>query len=153
MPVPSVNPVYAELEAAIQERILVLDGGMGTSLQRYKLSEEEYRGEEFKDFHKDLRGNNDLLCLTQPDIVKECHRQFLDAGADIVETNTFNCQAISQADYEMQHLVKRINTAACKICKELVEEQKVKYGRRCWIAGGMGPFKSYRLHISFCGAP
>ena len=135
----TVSPVVAELEAALKERILILDGGMGTMLQQYKLQEQDYRGEEFASWHKDLKGNNDLLCLTQPDKVREVHRKYLEAGADIVETNTFNAQAVSQSDYDMQHLARRINLAAAQLCREAADEISTKTGRRCFVAGGLGP--------------
>src|SRR6185503_21108491 len=88
----------------LEERILIIDGAMGTMIQQYKLNEADYRGARFKDWPSDLKGNNDLLCLTQPHIVKEIHKQYLEAGADIIETNTFNSQKVSLADYGMQAL-------------------------------------------------
>ena len=106
----------------LQQRILIIDGAMGTMIQRYKLNEADYRGERFKDWPTDLKGNNDLLCLTQPQIIKEIHKQYLEAGADILETNTFNAQKVSLADYHMQDLAYEINLAAAKIAKEAVEE-------------------------------
>ncbi|HRQ26259.1 homocysteine S-methyltransferase family protein, partial [Hyphomicrobium sp.] len=92
------------LEKAAAERILIIDGAMGTMIQRHKLTEEDYRGERFKDWPRDVKGNNDLLVLTQPAIIQEIHEQYLEAGADIVETNTFNAQVISMADYGMEEL-------------------------------------------------
>src|SRR4029077_18091532 len=92
----------AALHDALKQRILVLDGAMGTMIQRYRLSEAQYRGERFKDFPKDLRGNNDLLSLTRPEGIREIHMQYLEAGADILETNTFNSTSISQADYGLE---------------------------------------------------
>nr|AGT02780.1 methionine synthase [Angomonas desouzai] len=133
------SPVFEELEALFKERILILDGGMGTMLQQYKLSEEDFRGEEFKDATKDLKGNNDLLCITQPDKVREVHYKYGMAGADIIETNTFNAQCISQADYETQHLVSRINLEAAKLCREAAAAVKKETGRRVFVAGGLGP--------------
>jgi 5-methyltetrahydrofolate--homocysteine methyltransferase len=133
------SPVFEELEELFQKRILVLDGGMGTMLQRYKLTEEDFRGEEFKNATKDLKGNNDLLCLTQPDKVRAVHYQYAMAGADVVETNTFNAQAVSQSDYETQHLVRRINLAAAKICRDAADQATKETGRRIFVAGGLGP--------------
>jgi len=95
----------AALDDALKQRILVLDGAMGTMIQRYNLTEAEYRGERFKDFPRDLRGNNDLLTITRPDVIREIHAQYLDAGADILETNTFNSTSISQADYHLEDVV------------------------------------------------
>jgi 5-methyltetrahydrofolate--homocysteine methyltransferase len=106
----------------LNERILIIDGAMGTMIQRYKLQEADYRGERFKDWPSDLKGNNDLLCLTQPDIVKSIHKEYLDAGADIIETNTFNAQRVSLADYNMESLAYEINLAAAKCAREAVNE-------------------------------
>src|SRR6188474_535758 len=119
----------------LKERILIIDGAMGTMIQRYKLEEADYRGERFKDWTSDLKGNNDLLCLTQPHIVKEIHKKYLEAGADIIETNTFNAQKVSLADYGMQSLAYEMNLAAAKIAKEAVKES----GKAAWVAGAFGP--------------
>src|SRR5881396_532177 len=100
------------IKDCLNERILVIDGAMGTMIQRYKLKEEDYRGERFKDWPSDLKGNNDLLSLTQPQIIKEIHKQYLAAGADIIETNTFNAQAVSLADYNMQNFSYEMNLAS-----------------------------------------
>ena len=96
-----------DIKKELEKRILIIDGAMGTMIQRYKLTEEDYRGERFKDWPSDLKGNNDLLSLTQPQIVKEIHKQYLEAGADIIETNTFSCTKISLADYGMQSLLMK----------------------------------------------
>lgn len=96
----------------LNERILILDGGMGTMIQSFKLNEQDYRGERFADFPRQLKGNNDLLCITRPDVIQSIHRQYLDAGADIFATNTFNANAISMADYAMEAYVREINLAA-----------------------------------------
>src|SRR4026207_1262508 len=106
----------------LAKRILIIDGAMGTMIQQYKLNEADYRGERFKDWPSDLKGNNDLLCLTQPHIVKEIHKKYLDAGADIIETNTFNAQKVSLADYGMQSLAYEMNLAAAKCAREAVDE-------------------------------
>src|SRR5215217_4286729 len=106
----------------LKERILIIDGAMGTMIQRYKLSEEDYRGERFKDWPSDVKGNNDLLCLTQPHIIREIHGKYLEAGADIIETNTFNAQKISMADYGVESLAYEINVAAAKLAKEAIAE-------------------------------
>src|ERR1700739_3559271 len=92
------------IQDCLKERILIIDGAMGTMIQRHKLQEQDYRGDRFKDWHTDVKGNNDLLCITQPGIIKEIHKQYLQAGANILETNTFNSQTISLADYDMQSL-------------------------------------------------
>src|SRR5687767_2228623 len=98
----------AELRRLLTQRILVLDGAMGTMIQRYQLSEEDFRGERFASHPRDLKSANDLLCLTRPDIIEEIHRAYLEAGSDIIETNTFNAQAISMADYALEPVVYEI---------------------------------------------
>ena len=101
------------LREALSERILVLDGAMGTALQQYKLQEEDFRGTEFKDHEKSLKGNNDLLSLTRPDVVQGVYESYLEAGADILETNTFSATSVAQADYGMSHLVRASHRAVC----------------------------------------
>jgi 5-methyltetrahydrofolate--homocysteine methyltransferase len=123
------------IREVLKERILVIDGAMGTMIQRHKLEEADYRGERFKDWPSDLKGNNDLLCLTQPDIVRGIHLQYLTAGADIIETNTFNAQRVSMADYHMEALSYEINVEAAKIAKEAVQQS----GKQAWVAGALGP--------------
>lgn len=134
--------VEQELRELLQERILMIDGAMGTMIQRYKLQEEDYRGERFKDYHMDIKGNNDLLCLTQPQIIKAIHTEYLDAGANIIETNTFNAQAISLADYEMSDLSYEINFAAAKLAKEAIQEYISAHpetDKARYVAGAIGP--------------
>ncbi|MFT4048138.1 MAG: homocysteine S-methyltransferase family protein, partial [Solimonas sp.] len=111
----SPHPATAPLHAALRRRILVLDGAMGTMIQGYKLEERDYRGERFAGWPRDLKGNNDLLVLTQPDVIREIHAQYLAAGADIIETNTFNAQRISMVDYGMEALSHEMNVAAAKL--------------------------------------
>jgi 5-methyltetrahydrofolate--homocysteine methyltransferase len=124
----------------LKNRILVLDGAMGTSIQNYNLTEGDYRGKRFQDHHKDLFGNNDLLSITRPDIIKEIHREFLEAGADIIETNTFNSTSISQEDYQTQHLVAELNLAAAQIAKEVADEFTLKNpSKPRFVAGSLGP--------------
>jgi 5-methyltetrahydrofolate--homocysteine methyltransferase len=129
--------IMTDIRALLEHRILVIDGAMGTMIQRYKLSEEEYRGERFKDWPSDIKGNNDLLCLTQPHIIREIHGHYLEAGADIIETNTFNAQRISLADYHMEDLAYEINLAAAKIAKEAVS--LIGSGEQKFVAGAIGP--------------
>jgi 5-methyltetrahydrofolate--homocysteine methyltransferase len=121
----------------LNERILIIDGAMGTMIQRHKLSEADYRGERFKDWPSDLKGNNDLLCLTQPDIIKGIHKEYLEAGADIIETNTFNSQRVSLADYGMESLAYEINLAAAKCAREAVNEF---LSSALMLEGQPGPF-------------
>jgi 5-methyltetrahydrofolate--homocysteine methyltransferase len=127
------------LRAAAQERILVLDGAMGTMIQRHKLGEADFRGARFHDWPRDLRGNNDLLTLTRPDVIKAIHRAYLDAGADILGTNTFNATRISQADYGMEELVYELNLAAARLAREAADEARAADGRRRYVAGALGP--------------
>ncbi len=129
-----------KIEELIKEKILILDGAMGTMIQQHKLQEEDYRGERFKNWHKDVKGNNDLLSITQPEIIKNIHLKYFEAGADIVETNTFNSTQISMADYDMQELVYELNIASAKVAREAREEYHQKYGNKpLFIAGSIGP--------------
>ena len=124
----------------LKHRILVLDGAMGTMIQRYQLTEEDYRGERFKNFPHDLKGNNDLLSLTQPQIIKEIHTQYLEAGADIIETNTFSGTSIAMADYHMENLVYELNYESARIAKEAVQEFNARHPEKPrFVAGAMGP--------------
>lgn len=125
----------ADIRTELQKRILIIDGAMGTMVQRYKLQEKDYRGERFSNWHTDVKGNNDLLCITQPQIITEIHKQYLDAGADIIETNTFSSTSIAMADYEMQDIVYELNVAAAKCAREAI----VQSGRTAWVAGAIGP--------------
>jgi 5-methyltetrahydrofolate--homocysteine methyltransferase len=128
------------LEAAIKQRILVLDGAMGTMIQRHKLEEEDYRGERFKDAEKPLKGNNDLLSITRPEIIKDIHRQYFEAGADIAETNTFSGTTIAQADYGLEDAVYDINYESAKIAREVADEITAKEPNKPrFVAGSMGP--------------
>ncbi|MHB1186332.1 methionine synthase [Thiobacillus sp.] len=130
----------ALLHSLLAQRILVLDGAMGTMIQSYKLSEADYRGERFADFAHDVKGNNDLLCLTQPQIIKEIHAKYLAAGADILETNSFNATAISMADYHMEHLVPELNFAAARLAREVADEATAQNpDKPRFVAGVLGP--------------
>ncbi len=134
------KPTFAALEAAANERILIIDGAMGTMIQRYKLDEDGYRGVRFKDWERDVKGNNDLLVLTQPQIIGAIHEQYLEAGADILETNTFNAQKISLADYGMEELAYEINLAAAKIARAAADKWTKKTPDRSrFVAGAVGP--------------
>jgi 5-methyltetrahydrofolate--homocysteine methyltransferase len=128
------------IQKALSERILILDGAMGTMLQRYSFKEEDFRGERFKDFHKPVQGNNDLLSLTQPKAIAEIHTKYFAAGADIVETNTFSGTTIAMADYEMEHLVYELNYESAKIAKEVAQQFTEKEpSKPRFVAGAMGP--------------
>jgi len=131
------------IDECLKERILIIDGAMGTMIQRYHLTEKDFRGDRFKDWKKDLRGNNDLLSITQPQIIEAIHTAYLEAGADIIETNTFSSTAIAQADYDMQSLAYELNVAAVKCARNAIEkflssplsaENKPRF-----IAGAIGP--------------
>lgn len=124
-----------DIRKELEKRILIIDGAMGTMIQRYKLNEADYRGERFKNWHCDVKGNNDLLNITQPHIITEIHKKYLDAGADIIETNTFSSTAIAMADYEMQSLAYELNVAAAKCAKEAIRQS----GKTAWVAGAIGP--------------
>ena len=124
----------------IQKRILVLDGAMGTMLQRYNFSEEDFRGQRFKDYPTSLKGNNDLLSITQPQAIADVHRKYFEAGADIVETNTFSGTSIAMADYNMEDLVYELNFESAKIAKQVAKEfTKVKPKKPRFVAGSIGP--------------
>jgi 5-methyltetrahydrofolate--homocysteine methyltransferase len=128
------------LEKALSERILVLDGAMGTMIQRYTLSEEDFRGERFKDHAHPLKGNNDLLSLTRPDVILAIHREYLEAGADILETNTFSGTTIAQADYHLEHVVYDLNYESAKIARQAADEFTAKTPEKPrFVAGAMGP--------------
>jgi len=128
------------ISTEIQKRILVLDGAMGTMLQEYNFSEEDYRGERFKDYPSSLKGNNDLLSITQPDAIAEVHRKYFEAGADIVETNTFSGTSIAMADYNMENLVYELNYESAKIAKQVAEKfTKANPDKPRFVAGSIGP--------------
>ena len=128
------------LKRAAEERILILDGAMGTMIQRYKLGEDEYRGARFKDHPNDLKGNNDLLVLSQPEIIRAIHDAYFEAGADIVETNTFNAQSISQADYGLQSIVHELNVEAARLAREASDAWTAKTPEKPrFVAGAIGP--------------
>ncbi len=129
-----------DIRKDIQKRILVLDGAMGTMLQAYKFSEEDFRGERFKDFPIPLQGNNDLLSITQPKAIKEVHAKYFEAGADIVETNTFSGTTIAMADYQLEDLVYELNYESAKIAKEVADEFTAKEPHKPrYVAGSIGP--------------
>jgi 5-methyltetrahydrofolate--homocysteine methyltransferase len=128
------------LEELLQKRIVIIDGAMGTTLQGFKLTEADFRGERFANHHKDLKGNGDILSLTRPDIIADIHRRFLEAGADIVETNTFSGQVISQSDYDLEAAVDDINIASARLARKVCDDfMAANPGRQCFVAGSMGP--------------
>ena len=129
-----------ELERLLRERIVILDGAMGTMIQTYKLDEADFRGERFKDWPQDLKGNNDLLSLTQPQIIQAIHRQYLEAGADIIESNTFNSTAISLADYKLENLAYELNVVGARNARAAANAvMAAQPGRVCFVAGALGP--------------
>ena len=131
----------SEIRKLLAQRILVLDGAMGTMIQRYKLNEQDYRGTRFSDWKSDVKGNNDLLSITQPNIIKSIHKEYLHAGSDIIETNTFSSTVIAQADYDMQLLAYEMNTASVQCAKAAIAEYQKETGdlRPKFIAGAIGP--------------
>jgi 5-methyltetrahydrofolate--homocysteine methyltransferase len=130
----------AKLERQLQNRILILDGAMGTMIQRYKLEEKDYRGTRFADYAHDLKGNNDLLTLTQPQIIRDIHSAYLDAGADILETNTFNATSVAMADYHMEDLVYELNRAGARLARDAADAaEKTDPARPRYVAGVLGP--------------
>jgi 5-methyltetrahydrofolate--homocysteine methyltransferase len=131
-----MHPIYKLLS----ERILILDGAMGTMIQRYRLNEEDYRGKRFENFHKQVKGNNDLLSITKPEIIIEIHRAYLEAGADIIETNTFSSNSISMEDYEMEDLVYELNFASAQLAKKVAKEYTIQNPEKPrFVAGSIGP--------------
>ena len=135
-----LNPAGERLEALLRQRIVYLDGAMGTMIQQFKLQEQDYRGTRFADHPGELKGNNDLLVITKPEVVRNIHRAYLDAGADILETNTFNGTSIAMEDYKMGHLVRELNTAAVKVAREAVDAFKAANpGKDAFVAGAIGP--------------
>jgi 5-methyltetrahydrofolate--homocysteine methyltransferase len=136
---PARQERVARLKRLLEERIVLLDGAMGTMIQRARLDESAFRGARFRDYGRDLRGNNDLLVLTQPGVIADIHRAYLEAGADIIETNTFNSTAISQADYGMQALVPEINHAAARLARRAADEMARESGSPRFVAGALGP--------------
>ncbi len=125
--------------ALLQERLVILDGAMGTMIQRHALSEAQFRGERFAAWRSDLRGNNDLLSITQPAIIGAIHREYLLAGADVISTNTFNSNAVSQSDYGMQSLVGELNQSAARLARRVADEVTAETGKPRFVAGALGP--------------
>jgi len=135
---PIMDNITPELESILCERILILDGAMGTMIQRHKLTEEDYRGERFTDWPSDLKGNNDLLVLSQPELIRNIHEEYMEAGADILETNTFGANRISMADYDMQELAYEMNVAGARLCREAADKYATPEKPR-YVAGVLGP--------------
>src|SRR5215211_8265848 len=133
------SDILAVLREIAARRILILDGAMGTEIQALRLTEDDFRGERFRDFDSDLRGNNDLLILTQPDAVRELHLNYFRAGADIVETNTFSGTSIAQADYGLQAIVYELNREGARLAREAAILAEKEDGRRRFVAGAVGP--------------
>jgi 5-methyltetrahydrofolate--homocysteine methyltransferase len=133
--------LFMSIQETLKKRILVIDGAMGTMIQRHKLTEADYRGARFANWPSDVKGNNDLLCITQPAIVTGIHLQYLEAGADIIETNTFSSTNIAMADYDMQDLAYELNVAAAKCAREAITQYKSKHPNATekYIAGAIGP--------------
>jgi 5-methyltetrahydrofolate--homocysteine methyltransferase len=138
------------LQRTLNERILLLDGAMGTMIQAHRLTEDDFRGERFRDWERDLKGNNDLLSITRPQVIREIHRQFLEAGADVIETNTFNSNAPSMGDYGMESLVGELNQAAVRLARETADTFAARVGEPRYVAGVLGPEQSHCLDLTRC---
>jgi len=137
---PSCIPVVATLHEQLAKRLLVLDGAMGTMIQRHKLTDVDFRGEQFRDHPNEQKGNSDLLVLTRPDVIGAIHREYLAAGADVIETNTFTSTAIAQADYGLESLVYDLNVAGAKVAREAADEWTAKTpDKPRFVAGAIGP--------------
>ncbi len=135
-----MSTTLEKIQKLLKQRILIIDGAMGTMVQRYKLEEKDFRAERFADWSKDLKGNNDLLSITQPQMIEEIHRQYLRAGADILETNTFNSNRISLADYKMEELAFEFNVAGARVARRAADAFMAKNPKRiCFVAGALGP--------------
>ncbi len=128
----------AQLPDILRQRLVILDGAMGTMIQRFKLTEAQFRGERFKDFHRDVKGNNELLSLTRPDVISAIHEQYLAAGADLVETNTFGATTIAQADYDMAHLAREMNVESARLARAACDQYSTPAHPR-FVAGALGP--------------
>ena len=129
-----------QFHKALKERIVILDGGMGTMIQNLKLDEAAFRGDRFKDYDREVQGNNDLLNLTQPALLRNIHADYLDAGADIIETNTFNSTRLSQADYGMEELARELNVSSAKLAREIADEFTARDpSKPRFVAGAVGP--------------
>lgn len=137
-----------QLRAQLNERILVLDGGMGTMIQSYRLSEDDFRGERFADWPCDLKGNNDLLVLSKPQVIADIHNAYFEAGADIVETNTFNSTTIAMADYQMESLSAEINYEAAKLARLCRRVDGAHAGETALRCRGAGPNQPHRLYFT-----
>lgn len=134
------HPAFAQIESILKQRIMILDGGMGTMIQSYKLTEQDYRGEAYADWHLEIKGNNDALSVTKPEVIKAIHGEYLAAGADIIETNTFNATTISMADYEMEAESRRINIESARLAREIADEYTAKTpDKPRFVAGVLGP--------------
>ncbi len=143
------NTRIAELDRLTADRILMLDGAMGTMIQRHKLDEAAYRGDRFANYHADVAGNNDLLSLTQPDIIRDIHTAYLAAGSDIVETNTFSSTTIAQADYDMEHLAYELNLEGAKLARQACDAmEQADASRPRYVAGALGADQSHRLDFA-----
>lgn len=134
-----MTSVANRIHELLGQRILVLDGAMGTEIQNYRLAEEDYRGERYRDHEVDLKGNNDLLTITRPDLIEDIHRSFLEAGADIIETNTFNSTSIAQADYGLSDLAYELNEAGAQLARKVADAYQAQAGHECYVCGVLGP--------------
>ena len=141
----------SKLGSLVRERILILDGAMGTMIQQYNLTEEDFRGERFSQIPGQMKGNNDLLCLTRPDVIQDIHRKYLAAGADIIETNTFSSTRVSMADYHVQDYVREMNLAAVRLARKVADEfTSLTPDKPRFVAGSVRTDEQDLLHESRC---
>ncbi|XP_003381089.1 methionine synthase [Trichinella spiralis] len=133
------DDMFKKFRSILEKRVMIIDGGMGTMIQRFHLDESSYRGTRFADHPVSLKGNNDLLTLTRPDIIYEIHRRYFDAGADFIETNTFSSNRIAQADYKLESLIYELNFEASKIAKQAASDTENETGQQCFVLGSIGP--------------
>ena len=145
-----LNQRRQALYEAVAQRILILDGAMGTMIQRHRLAEEDYRGQAFADAPRDLKGNNDLLSVTRPDIIRDIHLAYLEAGADIIETNTFSGTTIAQADYGLESAVYDINFQSAVLAREACAAFAKTQGRAAWVARSNWTYQPYGVYLSRC---
>ena len=137
------------LKDLLSQRIVILDGAMGTMIQQHKLEETDYRGQRFSDWPSDLKGNNDLLGITRPDVIQSIHRDYFEAGSDIIETNTFNSTSIALADYGMESLAHELNVANARLARAAADEvMAADPARRCFVAGALGPTTVSYTHLT-----
>ena len=143
------SKVFSELDRLCRDEIMLMDGPLGTMVQKHKLQEEDYRGDLLKNHSLDLKGNNEILNITCPSIIKEIHKSYINSGSKIIETNTFGATSIAQSDYKLEHLVEKMNIESVKVAKDAIDESNSDIDKsKIFIAGAMGPTNSCLLYTS-----